>query len=890
MTEEQRPSPEALLEEAKSEHRGKLKIFLGAAPGVGKTFAMLNAARARVAEGVDTVVGIVETHRRSETEALAEGIEVIPRRKLDYRGLKFDEMDIDAILARKPQLVLVDELAHTNIPGARHRKRYQDVEEILEAGIDVYSTLNVQHIESLNDIVARITGVTVRETVPDTIVQTAATIELIDLPPEELLKRLQEGKVYIPEQARLAINRFFTHGNLTALRELALRQAAARVDEEMTSYMRRHAIQGPWPTSNRIMVCISEDGQAVSLIRTARRSAERRQTPWLVLYVETSRYALIPESARADIVQAIELAESMGAETMTVTGEDVSAEILRVARERNVSTIIIGKSVRSLWSRLARPSVASSILTKGDGFDILLVTNRDGKRNNTARAKPDAARRWRARLPEYAQAAGIVAIATILAAIMSQFMAPAFLSFFYFIAIFLVVLDFGFAVSAFAALLGGVALDALMAPHAFLLPRSHEDGLALLFYFVTGIAISAIGGRIQLQTAATRRHAERTQALYDFTRSIAAAATIDDVAQITAQRVASTLGVRTALLLPRGERLETAAAVPSDLRLDTASGAAMNWAWLHGKPAGLGSDTLPGAAFYGQPLQSGSNTVGVLAVRNDDDKGALTPDQNHFLSSLAYQAASAIERAKLVTDVAQARLQTETEKLRASLLSSISYDLRAPLDNIIAITRNLDKRWNEIEPQGRMELIASIGDEAGRLDRFVQNFLDMTELVTGNIRLARKPVALRDVVGMALLRLSRQIGGRDIKIDIPDDLPPVNGDEAVLQRVFANIIENACAYSPSDQPVHIVARARGPGVTITITDRGSGIPESERERVFDMFYRAKSDGTQNSIRGAGLGLSICRGFIEAHHGTIKARPGEDGTGTRIEISLPVGRM
>jgi two-component system sensor histidine kinase KdpD len=395
-TRENRPSPEALLEEARTEHRGKLKIFLGAAPGVGKTYAMLGAAKLRIAEGIDTVIGIVETHQRSETEALVAGIPTVAQQTLDYRGLNFEEMDLDAILKRKPRLVLVDELAHTNIPGARHPKRYQDVQEILEAGIDVYSTLNIQHIESLNDIVARITGVTVRETVPDTIMQMANSIELIDLPPDELLQRLKDGKVYIPEQARLAVNRFFTPGNLTALRELALRQAAERVDDQMTSYMRRHAISGPWPTANRVMVCVSDDKQAASLVRTARRSAERRQAPWLVVYIETSRHNLLSEAARNDIALAMEVAESMGAETMTVTGEDVASEILRIARERNVSTIIIGKSIRSLWSRLTRPSVAAAVLDRGDGFDIMLMNNREIKKQGpeARKAATEAAQNW----------------------------------------------------------------------------------------------------------------------------------------------------------------------------------------------------------------------------------------------------------------------------------------------------------------------------------------------------------------------------------------------------------------------------------------------------------------------------------------------------------------
>ncbi|MGB9152533.1 MAG: DUF4118 domain-containing protein, partial [Alphaproteobacteria bacterium] len=526
-----RPSPEELLKEAKTEHHGKLKIFLGAAPGVGKTYAMLGAARMRIIEGVDTVIGLVETHQRSETEALAKDIPTVPRQTLDYRGLAFEEMDLDAILQRKPKLALVDELAHTNIPGTRHPKRYQDVLEILEAGIDVYSTLNIQHIESLNDIVARITGITVRETVPDSIMQMAYAIELIDLPPDELLQRLKDGKVYIPEQARLAVNRFFTPGNLTALRELALRQAAERVDDQMTTYMRRHAISGPWPTSNRVMVCISDDKQAASLVRTARRSAEWRQAPWLVVYVETSRHSFLPEAARSAIAQAMEMAESLGAETITATGEDIAAEILRIARERNVSTIIIGKSARSLWSRLTQPSIASAVLEQGDGFDILLVNNQENRAVGAEARKVAAATEAGFKRPDYstyAKAVGVVGIATFIVWAAGHLVGVPYLRPIYTIAILLLVIDFGFLTAAFATVLSGLALYMLMLlPRPSALPPSRDDFVSLFIFMIIGFTISAVGDRIHRQNIITRRNAERTQSLYDFAKSISAAATID---------------------------------------------------------------------------------------------------------------------------------------------------------------------------------------------------------------------------------------------------------------------------------------------------------------------------------------------------------------------------
>ncbi len=888
--EENRPSPEELLKEARNEKRGKLKIFLGAAPGVGKTYAMLGTAKLRMAEGMDVVIGLVETHHRSETELLATGIASLPRQKLLYRGLTFEELDLDAVLKRKPALVLIDELAHTNIPGARHPKRYQDVQEILDAGIDVYTTLNVQHIESLNDIVARITGVKVRETVPDDIVQGADAIELIDLPPDELLQRLKEGKVYIPEQARLAVHRFFTPGNLTALRELALRQAAERVDEQMTHYMRRHAIAGPWPASSRIMVCISGDNQAASLVRTARRMAERRQTPWLILYVETSHHAHLPEKTRSDINQAMELGESMGAETMTVASEDIAAEIIGVAREHNVGTIILGKTVRSSLSLLLRPSIAASVQKAAEGFDILIVGRRDAPHADSAKGAtfhpvPDM-QSWEINAGILGKTAFIVGFSILLAFALRFFAGPDSLPFLFLIAVLLIALEINLFASLAATLACGVAQYILTASDEALFM---EEMGPSLFFFAAAAVISMIGDRVNRQARAARRNAERIQSLYDFTKSIAAAGTIDDVAHATVRRIALALSAKAALLVPKHERLEVIAAIPADLQLDTVSNAAMDWAWRHQKPAGFKSDTLPGAAFYGLPLLVGSECLGVLAVQTEDGE-ALTSAQDHFLASLAYQAASAIERAKLVTDVAHARLQTETERLHTSLLSSISRDLREPLDNIIATSRALSNEWKAVPPEKCFELVAHIEEESDRLDRFVENLLDMTELVTESVPYNRRPMALGDVLQKAMTRLSRQLTGRHVVFDCPKDIPLIHADPDILCRVFINVIENACAFSLPDQPIKIAVRREGSTIKMTITDKGIGIPESERHRIFDMFYSVKKDASETDIvkTGIGLGLSICRGFIAGHQGHISAHAGEGGIGTTIAIRLPIG--
>lgn len=891
-SDDTRPSPDALLEQARREARGKLKIFLGAAPGVGKTYSMLRAAQERKRAGVDVVVGLVETHRRRETDELLHGLEEVSRRHVSYRGVAFQEMDLDAILKRRPQLVLVDELAHTNVEGLRHIKRYQDVEEILDAGIDVYSTLNIQHIESLNDIVARITGVTVRETVPDSIMQKADSIELIDLTPEELLQRMREGKVYIPEQARLAMSRFFSPGNLTALRELALRQAAERVDEQMASYMKQHAIAGPWPTSDRVLVCIADDGQASALVRTGKRSAERRRANWTALYVETHRHASLPEETRRDVSRALHLAETLGGEAMTVAGEDVSAEILRVARDRNVSMIIIGKSQRSFWSKMSRPSVAAAILEQGGNFDILVMNGGEqGFRKPSVSTKPFAAavRPSASGFGPGSQVAslGLTSFTTIFASALAWSAAPfaplPALILIYLVGLLLVAMDHGWFWSIYATVLSALTLDFLCLPprYSFLIAYP-EDALTLIFFCIVGFAVGFVGDRMHRQIEVTRRNAARTQSLYDFSRILAAAATLDDISRAIVSHAAH-VGARVALLLPNGDRLEAVASFPAELKIDTASDAALDWAYRHGRPAGLSSDTLPGADFYGLPLIAGKTTVGVLAVH--PEQGYFTSDQERYLSHLASQAAVAIERSRLAGAIEEARVQAETERLRSGLLSSISHDLRTPLVAILGATTSLRDYWDRFDESMRRDLFATIEDEADRLNRFVQNLLDMSQLMTGGLSLKRRPVDVQDLVGSALSKLGKQLGKRQIRLDIAQDLPPIDGDLTILERVLINVVDNACKYAPEEQPITLTARREGPMARLTVTDRGPGIPEDERERVFDMFYRVKI-GTA-PMSGAGLGLAICRGFIEAHGGRISAQSGIDGTGTQIVLRLPI---
>ncbi|MBV8060017.1 MAG: sensor histidine kinase KdpD [Alphaproteobacteria bacterium] len=870
------------------EQKGKLRIFLGAAPGVGKTFSMLRAAKARKVEGVDVVIGVVETHKRAETDAMLEGLESIPRLEIGYRGTQFQEMNLDAILRRKPQLVLVDELAHTNIPGARHYKRYMDVEELLDAGINVYSTLNVQHIESLNDIVSRITGVTVRETVPDSVLRRAHSVELIDLTPEELLQRLKEGKVYFPEQARLAMNRFFTQGNLTALRELALRQVAQSVDDQMTDLMKQNAIAGPWPTTERVMVCISEDGQANTLIRAAKRSADRRQTAWIALYVETYRHAHLSEAKRRNISQALHLAESLGGETMVVTGDDIAAEVLRVAAERNVSMLVVGKSRRTLVSRLLRPSASQDILENGRKFDVLTINDSEPKKPKLPPVVRDDAKTTIGSLwqqiegPAHLRSLGYIALTTVLAQLLSNYAPPQTLSLLYVIGVMMVAIKHGLSVSLFAAVISCLCLDFFfIEPRYSFVVYHREDILTLLFFMLVSIAVSFIGDYLQKQIKVTRQNAIRVQALYDFNKAIASASIVEDAGNIVARHTAESLNARVVVFLFRQDSLKQLAAWPEGTRLDAVSMAAADWSVRHGKVAGYNSDTLPAAGFYCLPLKANQNLIGLLAVRPNER--IITPDQEHFLNNLASQSAVVLERAILSNDVETARVQTEAEKVRSTFLASVTYDLRSPLDAMTDTLRRL-KNIVRCMPE-TIPLLRDADRHMRQLNHFLQNLMDMTAIVKGDLRLLREPASIRSLIEASISKLGEVIQDRDIDIDVDADMPMVDVDMSMIERVLVHVIDNACRFSPADKPIKIVGRREAHYARVSVIDQGDGISEGERERIFDMFYRVTSGAHHTG--GSGLGLAISRGFIEAHAGRIEALPGPDGMGTQIIIRLPV---
>jgi two-component system, OmpR family, sensor histidine kinase KdpD len=657
-----RPSPEALLAAAEQEGRGRLKIFLGAAPGVGKTYTMLEAAHVRKQEGVDVVVGVVETHGRPETEELLQELEIVPRRPLDYRGKVLTEMDLDAILARRPQLALVDEFAHTNVPGSRHPKRYLDVEELLAAGIDVYTTVNIQHLESLNDAVAQITGIRVRETIPDRLLDDAAELELVDLSPEELLQRLREGKVYVPDQAQRAIQRFFRLGNLTALRELALRRTAECVDERMQTYMQAHAIPGPWPACERIMVCVSPSPLSPRLVRVARRMADRRHAEWMAVYVETPRHHRLSNAERDRVAQTLRLAEQLGGEAVTIPGHNMAEDLIRYAQSRNVTEVIIGKSRRSRWSEIWRGSVVHDLIRKSGDIDVYVISGEDAPAQRTQR--PMTRRAPLRHLNAYLGSALAVVLAGLIAKLIESFLPLPNLSIVFLTAVLFSAVTWGLWPAIVAAILSMLVYDfGFVQPmYTFTVP-SPQDLLALSIFLIVAVLTSHLTARVRDQAEMAKRREARTAALYALSREVASATGLQEVLEAIVTQVSHILNAKVVVLLLDADRLVLRAAQPSTITLTEVERATATWAWQHNQPAGRGADTLPGGDWYYQPLRTAQGTLGVVGLQFETPDSVLSPAQRRLLDALAGQAAVAIERARLVEEREQSRLASERERL-----------------------------------------------------------------------------------------------------------------------------------------------------------------------------------------------------------------------------------
>jgi two-component system, OmpR family, sensor histidine kinase KdpD len=884
---EGRPSPEALLAAAKQEGRGRLKIFLGAAPGVGKTYEMLLTAQAKKREGVDVVVGIVEPHGRRETEVLLEGLEVIPRLQVDYKGHLLAEMDIDAILKRRPQLVLVDELAHTNAPGCRHPKRYLDVEELIAAGVDVFTTLNIQHVESLNDIIAKITRIRVRETVPDSVLDQADDIEVVDLAPEDLIKRLHEGKVYVPQQAERAVRHFFSRGNLTALRELALRRTAQRVDEQLLSHMREHAIPGPWAAGERVLVCISEAPSTAGLIRYARRVAERLQVPWTAIYVETARTQRLTDAERDRIADFLRLAERLGASTITIPGRNIADELIAYATANNITQIVIGKSSRSRWFEMVHGSVVHELVRKTGQISVHVISA-DDKESVPPKSVQTRPKVEPFRVESYMGSAGAVGVALGLGLLLKHFVAVQSISLLFLMAVIASAIAWGLLPALFACVASVLAYNFFFLPPLYTFSVGDpENAFALFFFLVVAVIVSNLTARTRTQVVNARRRAKMTAELYAFSRKVAGIGALDDLLWATAYQITSMLNVRTVLLMPvkDSEGLEVASGYPPEDQLDDADMAAARWTWEHNRPAGRGADTLPGGKRLFLPLRTGSGPVGVIGIDRDSPGPLLTPDERRLLDALCDQAAVAIERISLAKGLDEARVLAETERLRAALLTSISHDLRTPLASILGTVSSLRSFPERYTTAQREELLATLQDEAERLTRFVSNLLDMTRLESGAIELNLELIDVAEIIGSALQRAGNVLAGHEVEVDIAPSLPMLRLDAVLFEQVLFNLLDNAAKYSPDRSKIGIRATRDGELVEIEVVDEGSGIPPADFEHIFDKFYRVHAQDRRRA--GTGLGLAICRGFVEALGGWIVARNRRDRSGAVLTIRMPV---
>ena len=877
MIEHSRPNPDELLArvhaEEQQQSRGKLKIFLGYAAGVGKTYAMLEAGHARKIDHVDVVVGYVETHHRAETEALVQGLETVPRKEIEYRGRVLTEMDVDAVLARKPQLALVDEFAHTNAPGSRHPKRYLDVQEILAAGIDVYTTLNIQHLESLNDVVAQITGVVVHETIPDNVIDQSAEIELIDLAPDELLQRLKDGKVYVPEQAVRAIEKFFRKGNLTALREIALRRTADRVDDQMRDYMETRAIAGPWAAKERLLVCVSPGALSERLIRTARRLADELDAEWIAMYVETPNQARMSQHQRGRMERMLHLAEERGAKTLTVPNVAVAATIVQYARAHNITKIIAGKPVRPRVLEVLRGSVVDQIIRQSGSIDVYVISG------EVETSPIVETRDWQPHRPlrRYVLSLGLVAAATLLGFPIHALIDPTNLVMIYLVAVVVAAAFWGRGPSIFAAVFGVLALDFFFVPPAFTFAVSDTQYiLTFTGFLIVGLVISALTVRVREQADAALQREAQTAELYEFTRDLSATSGIEEILQAVIKHVSQTFSREIVILLPEGETLKVRASTP-DFTLTQNEFAVASWAYQHNESAGRGTDTLPASPIHCRPLKTFRGVMGVLGVKPSNPVSYLTQSQARLLESFANQAALAIERAQLAEESQKAKVQIETERTRNALLSSISHDLKTPLAAITGAAGNIIE-----ESQGEThDLAQTIAEEADRLNRLIRNLLDMTRLEAGAVQVRKEWQALEEIVGAVLARLDDRLSEHPITTDIPADLPLVPLDSILIEQVLMNLLENAIKYTPVGSPIDISAHITDHEVLVQIADRGPGIPPGDEERVFDKFYRVRPDGG-----GVGLGLTVCRGALQAHGGRIWAQNREGG-GAIFEFTLPL---
>jgi len=866
---------DALLANLPRDGRGRLKVFLGAAPGVGKTYAMLQAAHSQLRQGVKVIAGVVETHGRSETEALLGGLPQQPLLRSEYRGVQLEEMDLDALLAGKPKLVLVDELAHSNAPGSRHEKRWQDIQELLAAGIDVYTTVNVQHLESLNDQVRGITGVQVRETLPDWVLQEADELLLIDLPPRELLERLRDGKVYVPEQARAAIDAFFSQTNLTALRELAMQTAAAQVDNDLAQGYRQLGQAAP-AVRGRLLVGVDGDDQAERLVRHASRVAQRRHLPWSLVHVDNG--SVRDEQSRLRLQSAQQLAERLGGEVVLLRAGEVAKTLIQHAAERRASLVLVGQS-RPRWRRrLFGGGLAARLLRSARGLEINVLDS--DHQQGQPRQRPAQSLVWF----DYALAVLATLLASALAWAVASVLPLPNISLVFLAAVLLVAVRSSLGPALACAALSFLTYDFLFIPPNFSFSiQREEDVLTLLFFLLMAALTGNLAARQRRQLQALRDTQEETTELLDLSRKLTAATDRQAVVNAAAQHLNGWSDLQLCLLNrdgPSAWKIESG----GPLEFSEAERAAADWAWQHDQPAGAGTGTLPSGRWWWWPLSVEDGPLALLGVCAREGH-TLSGQRRRLLTAQSQPLAQALARAQLADDLEAARLHGETEQLRSALLASVSHDLRTPLTSMRGSIDSLLALGEAIPLEDRRELLEGTRDEAERLDRYIQNLLDMTRLGHGALKLARDWVAPADIVGSALNRLRTVLTSLQVSTDVPAQLPLLYVHAALIEQALINVLENAARFSPSHGRVQLRAGADEHELFFSVSDEGPGIPEADRAKIFDMFYTA-ARGDRGG-QGTGLGLAICQGMVGAHGGRISVADGIDGRGTCITLHLPL---
>ena len=867
-----RPDPDALIAHAAAEARGRLKIFLGAAPGVGKTWEMLVQARRRQAEGVDVLCGVVETHGRAGTEAELVGLPVLPQREVPYRGQILHEFDVDAARARRPGLLLVDELAHTNAPGSRHAKRWEDVAELVADGLHVWATLNVQHLESLNDDIARMTGVRVTETLPDHVLDTADEIELIDLPPAELRQRLLEGRIYRADTASRALESFFREGNLSSLRELALRRAAAHVDDDVRSWMRRSGLTGAWPSGDRVLALIGPTMAGEVVVRAAKRLADALHAPWAVLHVERA-------ASLGATRGALNLAEQLGAEVETQVGEDLVGTMLASARKRNATHIVLGRTNRPPWQRFLRRSLVTALLRHAPDVTVHVVPLPDAKL--PALRRESLAEPWWA----WVAAAAMLAAVTTAGALLTALLPGEAMGMVY-----LAVVIAAASVASMRVAVATAAVSFLLWDYFFIPPLyeitigSPRDLVGAIVFAIVALLAGGLASRVRGAALAAQSRVEGLRRVSAFSRRLGQAGNEPDLLLEIARQACELAGRAMVLAPVAGDELDIRAAAPSADTMDEGAWAAARWCWAHGEPAGRGSATLPGGTWRFLPLRTVRANLGVLGVRGDPPP---PPPALQAIAALADSAAIAWERVLLAQSSARTTAMEETQRLRTALLASLGHDLRTPLTSIGGAAGTLRSAWDRMDAATRNDLLESIEQDIGRMARFLTNITEMTRLESGQIEPRFVPVMVEEAVEAAIGRLPP---GPHFAVNIDDPALAVIADANLLEQALYNVVENAAKYAPEGSLVRVRAERRGQEVAISVADEGIGIPPDDLPRVFDSFFRAGRG--DRGPPGTGLGLAIARGLVEAMGGTVRAQsprhdlPADGLPGTVITLSLP----